>query len=155
MGLAIVWIALAAVAAFIIWKWVKRRQGREEPQELLERAAAPHVEGDGSFDFDIVGEGAYQKALDQIAGGKTKTGHELERLATLIREPENPHDTNAIAVIIEGSKVGYIARAEAKAIAKMMDRVGNSQFTADALIVGGWIGKDGEGHFGVRLDLPS
>ncbi|KKC34663.1 hypothetical protein WH91_01645 [Devosia psychrophila] len=118
-----------------------------------ERVSVPHIEGDGSFGFDIVGESNYQEALDRIAGGKTKKGHEVEFLATLIREPNNSHDRNAIAVLIEGRKVGYVARREAKAMAEMIDRRGYSQFTADAMIVGGWTDSKGEGHYGVKLDL--
>ncbi|SEP71428.1 HIRAN domain-containing protein [Devosia sp. YR412] len=149
------WLAGFAIAAVLLWSWIRHLRKRNGPDETLDRAAAPHMDGDGSFDFDIVGEASYQEALDTIAGGKTKKGHEIEVLATLVREPSNPHDGNAIAVIIEGRKVGYVARAEAKAISKMIDSCGYSQFTADAMIVGGWVDRKGEGHYGVKLDLPS
>lgn len=153
MGSFLGWVGLLAVVGMVIWSWLKHFRGRDETHLLVERAVAPHMEGDGSFGFDVVGEGSYQDALDFIAGGKTKKGHEIERLATLIREPHNPHDKNAIAVIIDGRKVGYIARTEAKVMATMIDQRGYSQLTADAMIVGGWTDSKGEGYYGVKLDL--
>ncbi len=40
----------------------------------------------------------------------------------LVREPDNPHDPRAVAVYTEeGLKLGYIPRADAGAVAKVMD----------------------------------
>ncbi|GAA5178014.1 HIRAN domain-containing protein [Niveibacterium umoris] len=43
-----------------------------------------------------------------------------DRLA-LQREPENPHDARAIAVIWQGRKLGYLPRAENDAVSVAMD----------------------------------
>ena len=43
-----------------------------------------------------------------------------ERL-TLRREPTNPHDGNAVEILSNGVKLGYIPRTEAIFLAKMMD----------------------------------
>lgn len=43
-----------------------------------------------------------------------------DRLA-LIREPENRHDRNAIRVEWQGRKLGYLPRAENRAVAEAMD----------------------------------
>ena len=156
-------LAIAGIAALIVWLVVRGRRSRPA-YDLEDRPATIHqpsrsifhMEGDGDFEFDVVGEASYQDALDRITGGKTDAGHEHECLATLIREPHNPHDSNAIAVFIEGRKVGYIARREASAISEMMDRNGFDRFTADAMIVGGWDrGSRGQAHYGVKLDLPT
>ena len=40
----------------------------------------------------------------------------------LIREPENRHDHNAIRVEWRGHKLGYVPRAENRAVAKAMDQ---------------------------------
>lgn len=40
---------------------------------------------------------------------------------TLIREPDNRHDRNAIRVEWNGHKLGYVPRAENKAAARAMD----------------------------------
>ena len=41
---------------------------------------------------------------------------------TLHREPDNPHDANAIRVEWQGRKLGYLPRAENRALAAEMDR---------------------------------
>ncbi|MDP3540770.1 MAG: HIRAN domain-containing protein [Azonexus sp.] len=46
-----------------------------------------------------------------------KLGDALE----LIREPDNKHDRNAIRVEWQGHKLGYVPRAENRAVASAMD----------------------------------
>jgi hypothetical protein len=41
---------------------------------------------------------------------------------SLVREPDNPHDANAIRVDWQGSKLGYLPRAENAVVATEMDR---------------------------------
>lgn len=43
-------------------------------------------------------------------------------LLTLKREPDNPHDRNAIQVFWQGHMLGFVPRRENKAIARAMDR---------------------------------
>lgn len=56
------------------------------------------------------------------AGGELweqlKVGDELK----LVREPANPHDSNAIRVEWQGKQLGYLPRAENQAIAVELDR---------------------------------
>lgn len=40
----------------------------------------------------------------------------------LVREPDNPHDANAVRVEWRGVKLGYLPRAENRAVAAEMDR---------------------------------
>ena len=40
----------------------------------------------------------------------------------LVREPDNPHDRNAVRVDWRGRKLGYVPRAENEALAWAMDR---------------------------------
>lgn len=47
-----------------------------------------------------------------------KVGDEL----TLVREPDNPHDANAVRIEWRGHKLGYLPRAENRAVAAEMDR---------------------------------
>lgn len=115
-----------------------------------------HLEGDGSFDFDIVGESRYQANLARIAGPKTEDGHDHDCMALLVPEPENPHDANAIRVDINGLTVGYISRDLAKGMARIFRKstvVG--AISADAKIVGGWYRprNGSEGSYGVKLDI--
>ena len=41
---------------------------------------------------------------------------------TLVREPGNPYDVNAVRVEWNGHQLGYIPRAENAAVARQMDR---------------------------------
>jgi len=41
---------------------------------------------------------------------------------TLVREPDNPHDANAVRVEWRGRMLGYLPRAENRAVADEMDR---------------------------------
>lgn len=43
---------------------------------------------------------------------------------TLVREPDNPHDAHAVRVEWRGHKLGYLPRAENRAVAAEMDRGG-------------------------------
>lgn len=40
----------------------------------------------------------------------------------LVREPNNSHDTNAVAVYFREEKLGYVPRGENGAVAQMLDR---------------------------------
>ena len=41
---------------------------------------------------------------------------------TLVREPDNPHDPNAVSVHWKGSRLGYVPRRENSDVARQMDR---------------------------------
>lgn len=43
-------------------------------------------------------------------------------MLTLVREPDNPHDANAVRVEWNGTKLGYIPRRENADVARQMDR---------------------------------
>lgn len=43
-------------------------------------------------------------------------------LLTLVREPDNPHDRNAVRVEWQGHKLGYVPRADNEAVARFLDR---------------------------------
>jgi len=52
----------------------------------------------------------------------------------LIREPDNPHDPNAIRVEWRGEKLGYLPRAENKTVAAELDRGGRVEARIAALV---------------------
>lgn len=62
--------------------------------------------------FDLKGESHYQRALLWCEPG--------ERVK-LVREPDNPHDPNAIAVKSGDECLGYIARDDAAKLAPYLD----------------------------------
>jgi hypothetical protein len=77
----------------------------------------------GGRTVDVVGESHYQEALELITGGKTEEAHDLEKWASLIREPDNPYDRNAVAVYIDGRKVGYLSRDDAPQYGVLLDEL--------------------------------
>ncbi len=46
--------------------------------------------------------------------------------ALLVREPTNQYDPNAVAVWVEGKRIGYIPKKQNAGIAKRIDEIGSS-----------------------------
>ncbi|MGE4338001.1 MAG: HIRAN domain-containing protein, partial [Pigmentiphaga sp.] len=104
----------------------------------------------------VVGESHYQRNLAALAGGKTDESVELYGLASLVPEPANPYDRNAVRVEINGLQVGHLSREDAATYQGAARRGGFLRSVAgcSCVIVGGWDrGARGSGHFGVYLDL--
>lgn len=71
----------------------------------------------------------------QFYGGKAlwnemKVGDAL----TLVREPANPHDANAVRVEWRGHALGYVPRRENRTVARQMDRGGNLEARISKLL---------------------
>jgi hypothetical protein len=109
--------------------------------------------------LDIVGEASYQPWLMAVGGKRTPNGpSNPDQIATLIREPRNRYDHNAIAVQIRGRTVGYLAREDAvryQAVADWM--MGRGELIAcQTRLTGGWEnGRRDQGSIGVVLHLGS
>lgn len=56
------------------------------------------------------------------AGGELWPELRVGDVLTLVREPDNQHDRNAVRVEWQGRKLGYLPRAENRAVAAEMDR---------------------------------
>jgi hypothetical protein len=114
------------------------------------------LQGNGDFDFEVVGEASYQDALSEICGGETEGGHEHSCAAGLICDDKNAFDPNAVAVTINGYIVGYLARPAALEYRRQIAglNIQSSTVGCRAVIRGGWDrGKRDRGNFGVWLDL--
>jgi len=150
--------ALVALVAYLVIREAGGDQLR--PVATPDVPVAPfRVDGEGDYDFDVVGEGYYQEALEQICGGRCEDGHELETEAVLVCEDSNPHDDQAVAVAIDGRKVAHLSREDARRFRETLASKGlvGRPVIVPALIVGGWrrerSGRVDEGSFGVKLDL--
>lgn len=111
---------------------------------------------ENSYPMDAVGESNYQTALEGLTRGHNRDGHNLLIDAELLREPNNPYDTNAVAVRIGGHTVGYLPREQAVRVASQMRADGIDRATCGAKIVGGWrTNQFDKGSFGVRLAVPN
>jgi hypothetical protein len=108
----------------------------------------------GRHDLDVVGESHYQDALWRVVGGRTAERVRVEVQAVLQAEPDNPYDPNAIAVLIDGAKVGYLCRDDAEAYRPGLLALEARHRASVALIgvvVGGGKRQDGPGMLGVWL----
>jgi hypothetical protein len=110
------------------------------PALAIERPPPPWEERYGYL--GAVGESQYQQALKRIA----RTGRVC--WATLQPEPDNPFDVNAVAVLIRGETVGYLARTDARKYHRRLRALIESMQVPAKLIGGTW----GKPHFGVLLD---
>ncbi|MFD0274654.1 HIRAN domain-containing protein [Kitasatospora sp. NPDC127111] len=75
----------------------------------------------GFFRQNVAGESYHDVELRRIVGPEP-AGEKL-MVAELRREPRNPHDRNAIRVLIDGNLVGYIPREEAPAYQPELEAV--------------------------------
>jgi len=110
----------------------------------------------GGVEVGVVGESHYQDALLAIVGGKRPQSVRIPTQATLVPEPDNPYDPNAVAVYVAGRKVGHLPRPAAQAFAPVGKGLAEQRQigVCSAIITGRWDRGDGDtGHFGVTLDL--
>lgn len=127
-------------------------------------AAAPRVAGTGraqtvtlmggEADLDVVGESYRQEDLWYIVGGHSDAYVRHPVTAVLVPEYDNEHDANAIAVHIDGLKVGYLPRDLAASyragLLGLEARTGGA-IALSGLILGGGHRADGIGRLGVFL----
>lgn len=97
--------------------------------------------------FDIVGE-------SQNAADGTPRQHLLTRVdpadaVTLQRQPDNPYDPNAVAVLWEGKDIGFLPREDAAAIAPALDE--GRPYAAQVHEIRG--GVKGFSFYGVRIAI--
>jgi hypothetical protein len=57
--------------------------------------------------------------------------------AVLVREPANPHDPNAIAVYVDGRRIGYVPKKQNGVLAQFIDQQGTDGLLVPALAMDG------------------
>jgi hypothetical protein len=110
---------------------------------------------DGSDDLEVVGESYYQENLWRLVGPRWPAERVRHHVcAVLIAEDDNPYDTNAVAVWVQGLKVGHLSRANARrcrpGLLSLQRRYGQP-VALNGVIVGGGVREDGPGRLGVFL----
>lgn len=122
-----------------LWKWLF---GRSRPAEF--------ARGRG-WTIPVVGESHYQSEIGGQYRANGGTEHDLKVTAVLMPEPSNPHDANAVAVLVGGQTVGYLPRDLA---AEYGSSVGPVTGWCSAKIIGGFVFEDGtRASYGVKLNL--
>ena len=103
----------------------------------------------------VVGVSHYQDALTAIAGQPGPEGVRRPVTAVLEPEPANPHDANAIRVLVEGRTAGYLSRDDAlrygPAVRLLQDH--DRVLVCDAVISGRGPGAETP-NLGLFLELP-
>jgi hypothetical protein len=104
---------------------------------------------DGDEDLEVVGESYYQENLWHLAGaqpGKERVREDI--YAVLVAEDDNPYDPDAVAVWINGLKVGHLSRENAQryrpGLLAQQEDLGRPIALA-GVITGGGIRSDGRG----------
>jgi NAD-dependent DNA ligase len=128
----------------------------------LPPSSVPHgmradLQGPAAFALAIVGESHYQEALEAICGPRSDESEDRRVEARLVLEDDNPYDSMAVRVDIQGSTVGYLSREHARQYRNQLGKAGygSAELYCRARICGGWDrGEGGQGHYGVYLDLP-
>jgi hypothetical protein len=100
---------------------------------------------------DVVGESHYEASFKQLLQeyGITQVqtdGVELDGArAALVHEPDNPYDSSAVAVWIDGRhQVGHLAKGKAARYAPKLDALGYGTYLDAPARV--WIGQDDDGR---------
>jgi hypothetical protein len=112
---------------------------------------------EGRESLEAVGEASYQDSLWLIVGGRSSPNDRvrMDVYAVLVAETGNPYDANAVSVWVQGLKVGYLSRDDARryrpGLLALEQRYGKPIALAGA-IVGGGMRADGPGRLGVFLD---
>lgn len=124
----------------------------ERPAWMRDGAKAALLEGDR--DLEVVGESFYQDNLWRLAVARPGEPVHLEITAVLVAEDDNPHDSNAIAVWIDGLEVGHLSRDNAYAYRPgllALQRAHQMPIALTGVITGGGLRDDGPGRLGVFL----
>lgn len=136
-------------------KWFKRALA-ERPQWMAGDMKVTLLDTTAVDDIAVVGESFYQEALWYVVRSEFEHGERVSHpiVAVLNAERDNPHDRNAIAVWIDGFKVGHFNREDAAAFRPSLDALLAEHGPPIALhgtISGGGQRDDGPGNLGVWL----
>jgi hypothetical protein len=130
-----------------------KKRARTGPEQIALPPLSGRVTGSRKCGFDIVGESHYQPALRLLRNSRYMAT-DNDFVADIVSEFDNPHDSNACAVYIEGYKVGYLPRDAASEFVRQMAENGLTgvfRIQAKATLSGGWGNRP---FIGVLLNLP-
>jgi hypothetical protein len=133
---------------------VREDAGRIEDRPDWMRDGAKAALLGGDRDLEVVGESFYQDNLWRLAAARPGEPVRVEVTAVLVTEDGNPYDSNAIAVWIDGLKVGHLSRENARVYRPgllALQRAHRMPIALTGVIVGGGLRDDGPGRLGVFL----
>lgn len=113
-----------------------------------------HWPATGSFPVQVVGESFHRDSIQRIAGNAHGAKALVFCTAALMEEHDNEHDPNAVSVIIEGAKVGYLSRDQALRFRSVLAHLDlKHPTTCNAVISGGRTDAERQRDFCIELDL--
>jgi hypothetical protein len=128
-----------------------------EGERIIIEGVPGWLAGNGSYRLQAVGESHYWEAFETICGpsAEREEGIDLNKRAEVVLEDDNPYDVHAVAVHIQGLKVGHLSQRDARAFRERLVRehLTGSCFPCAANIRGGWNRPGDFGNYGVRLDV--
>lgn len=111
--------------------------------------------------YELAGEFYYESAIRPLLGHLIlDQDKELLTEASLVPEPDNPYDPNAVSIRIGGAVVGYLERDDAREFAPVVHRLAASgvHIATSARVWGvlreSWEGTGTRFHSNVRVALP-
>lgn len=141
------WVIFALSIGFT-WHWLTSKKSPTGIQRTSVKNFVPTVQsitpksesstlklkGTGSFDITVAGVQHRRAALEKGFRAKLKEAREdienpglnesetIEATLTLAYEDNNPHDSNAVAVMLRGVRIGYLPRGVASLFRGYIDR---------------------------------
>jgi hypothetical protein len=109
--------------------------------------------GPGTYRYNVVGEShcnANLRSILNAAGYTLADGGEHQTKALLLCEPGNSFDPNAVVVVVDDKKVGYIQGQDAKDLSPQLMALAEQ---GQVLSVDAEIGWSDPAIIGVRLDM--
>ncbi len=151
---ALIFFALAGVLLFFVFRAFRRQKSSEG--QLTDSVIAHEWPPLEEFEFEIVGESNYQKALKRIAGAHGDEAANVHVIALIVPENSNKHDDMAVRVDVSGDTVGYLSRDDARSFRRRLaaKKIGIQPTRCAALICGGFKARSGQrASYGVKLDI--
>jgi hypothetical protein len=81
------------------------------------------LDGDNTFQIEVVGESHYRANLRRIAGPCDNDDVEVVKTGYLVPEPRNQHDPNAMRVDVDQLQVGYLTRPAAAQLSPVLRKL--------------------------------
>lgn len=150
-------LILLVILVYVLWRYFKAKtKARGTSQQVQAPTPAFTWPARDEYEFEVVGESHYQRALQTLAGEHGDDAAELLTTAMVVPYDTNKYDDKAVKVLIDGYEVGHLSRDDARSYRRRLagKKLGMVPAQCGALVMGGFIGRDGtRASYGVRLDL--
>lgn len=116
----------------------------------------PAWPGTGFYPVAAVGTKFYLEALRRLAQNPPGAQAFVLCAAELVPKPDNPHDSNAVAICIDGLKVAHLAREAAPGVSRALSGAGlpaDAVTLAKAVVSGGRCTSDRDYAYSIDLGI--